>query len=688
MSQIDSKLDSAASELSGIERKSDATDITDAQDYVREVERVVEDLKRVKGSDSAAERIVANYPGYIREFRTASDELKKLKHRQTKADEILRQCKSFDTAMSSRANAAKDDPEAADELTEFARVTGRKGEELLADAGRMWSEIERSRDDAKRFSASDGRWSNVRSNLHSGAEAIARGWRDDWDNAKRACEEVVKRERHRDVDRVLAKLANSRTGRAELRKKLNELLEDVSDRIKDVQSQNGTTNVSSALELAKELESQLERLKNAAGDDRDSKAIASTWPAWVRGLRESLETLKEMKFNQHRADDGEDKCEAAEKKLEELIKRVLEDREDYSEPDKTISEEAERLGNPIEQGLKAAGEVDRKMGDWESKAKSFSQSDGKWSRVSSNLRDSAERVYAHWRTKFGAMSKACASISKGGEHPKVKSTLDQLSGKSSSTTGQLDHDVKDWVDRARATYRLDCDAMQDMWQAYCGTDWQPNDNDAGDGPKQIAAQLQDRMQKAMLPLLKDLPPLVERVKALVRKRATKSRGDDLMGQLEKQRARLNRLSTSGTWHGSNDPIRFYAAEYGKDQHKRLWSSFGCNVPLAADKEARFPGSGHTKPDCVNAEKCQVWEFKPDSLTGRVDGPRQASAYRDIVPSYYTAKHQQNQPAETQLGGGDIMKTLSSRCLRGGEIKFEINVHYYKMCDNRYECVRE
>ncbi|MEJ7599423.1 MAG: hypothetical protein WKG01_16065 [Kofleriaceae bacterium] len=688
LSQIDAKLDAAASELSGIERKSDSSDIDDAQSYVREVERLVDELKRVKGNDPSAERIVSSYPGHVREFRTASEELKKLKTRQPKADEFVRQCNAFDAAMTAKATATKDDPEGADELSDHAKSIGRKGEELLSDAARMWSEVERGRDDTKRFSVAEGRWSTVRGNLHAGAEAIARGWRDDWDNAKRACEEVVKRERHRDVERVLGKLANSRAGRAELRKKLNELLETVSDRLKDVQSQNGTSQVIGAIELTKELDSLLERLKLAAGDDRESRTIASTWPKSVSELRESLEPLKEMKFNQNRADDGESKCETAEKSLEETIKRVVEEREDYSEPDKTIADEAERLGNPIKEGVLKASEVDRQMGDWQSKAKSFGQSDGKWGRVTSNLRDSADRVHAHWRDKFSAMTKACANIIKGSDHPKVKSTTEQWRGKTGSATDQLDRDVMDWVARARTTYRLDCEAMDDMWQAYCGTDWQPNDTDAGERPKQTAAYLQDKMQAAMRPLLNDLPPLSDRVKKLLGKKQTKTRGEDLLAKLDKERKRLDRLSKNNTWHGSNDPIRFFAAEYGKDQHKRLWSSFGCDVPLSADKEARFPGSGHTKPDCINAEKCEVWEFKPDSATGRSDGPRQVSNYREVVTSYYTERHRQKQPAETALGGEKIMKILSSKCVRGDQIVLNVELHLYKMCDNRYECIRD
>lgn len=77
--KIDGRLDYAASELSGFESDSDAGDVDDALSYVREVESYVEQLGRVKGSDSTANSIVSYYPGYIREFRTAADEQKKLK---------------------------------------------------------------------------------------------------------------------------------------------------------------------------------------------------------------------------------------------------------------------------------------------------------------------------------------------------------------------------------------------------------------------------------------------------------------------------------------------------------------------------------------------------------------------------------------------------------------------------------
>jgi hypothetical protein len=79
-------------------------------------------------------------------------------------------------------------------------------------------------DHARRFSASDGRWSSVKDAAHRSADEMAKVWLRDFEQARRECEEVLKRERHREVERALGQLANSRAGRTELRKKLDDML--------------------------------------------------------------------------------------------------------------------------------------------------------------------------------------------------------------------------------------------------------------------------------------------------------------------------------------------------------------------------------------------------------------------------------------------------------------------------------
>ncbi len=230
--------------------------------------------------------------------------------------------------------------------------------------------------------------------------------------------------------------------------------------------------------------------------------------------------------------------------------------------------------------------------------------------------------------------------------------------------------------------------MDDLWQAYCGTDFEPNDPDAEDYPKQTAARLQDQMQAAMKPVLADLPQLEARVKPLLAKKDTKSRGEALEAQLEKQRKRLERLSVQGVWRGSNDPVRFFAAEYGKQQHERMWSSYGCKVPTDSNKEARFPGGGPNKPDCIIPTKCQVLEFKPDSEQGKKDGQDQVNNYRKIVPAYYNQMYREKKTPEASLGGQEVMDALVGNCLKDGEIRLDVDVEPYKMCEKRYVCVSE
>jgi hypothetical protein len=456
-----------------------------------------------------------------------------------------------------------------------------------------------------------------------------------------------------------------------------------------VQSQSGTSYLNNALDITKELDNLLDRLSRSAGDDRDARQIASAWPAWVKQIRAAIEALKEMKLNQNRVDGAVAGCEATEKQLDDFIKKVIDDRADYDDPERALNDEADRLGAPIKNGMRGAYDVDGKLNDLVSKAKNFSQSDGTWSRVGSNLRDSADRVLAYWRDQYNATAKACASVALGKGHPKVKSTISEWKGKTISSADQLDRDVKAWVERARATYRLDCQAMQDMWEAYCGTDFEPNDNEAGERPKQIAAMLQDKMQAQMKPVLAELQPLMDRVTKLLAKTETKSRGSDLKAQLDKEKGRLARLSVQDTWRGSNDPIRFYAAEYGKQQHASMWSSNGCKVPLSPDREARFPNNNTTsKPDCINPDRCEVWEFKPDSPSGHREGENQVRIYKSVVPQYYIEKHRAKQPAADSLGGAEIMKTLAEKCLHDNTVKLSVDVKYYTMCDKKYECIQD
>ncbi|MBE7449275.1 MAG: hypothetical protein HS111_10350 [Kofleriaceae bacterium] len=407
---IDSKLGSAASELSGVESDSDDGDIRDADRYIEEVRDLVGRLDRVKADDSKAREIVDRYPRHISDYQAASQLLRALKSRQSSAAELVRQCKAFDTSMTERAKAAKDEPRAADELSEFAKSVGRKAEDMMRDAERTRSEIERSREEARRFSASDGRWSSVKDAVQRAAYEMAQVWLRDHEQARRDCEEVLKRERHREIEKRLGELANSRSGRAELRKKIDEMLVLVASKTTDVQGHSSISEINGAVEITKQVDSLLERLRNAQGDDAESKTVASTWPSWNQELRTSLEALMEMKRRQHRTDGGADKCKDVERQLQELIRGYVGEPQRHKEGLSQLPGRARQLGNEWKPKLEAAAQGDREVDGYYTAAKRFGRSDGPWGPIQSRLHASSDKVREHWKTMYNAAVAACTNI--------------------------------------------------------------------------------------------------------------------------------------------------------------------------------------------------------------------------------------------------------------------------------------
>lgn len=628
--KIEGRLDYAAGELSGLESDSDAGDVNDALGYVREVEGYVNDLSRVKGSDSTANNMVSYYPGYIRDFRYAAEELKKLKEKQRQAEQTFNTCKAFDQEMTQKAQNAKDEPRAADELREFAKSVGRKGEDLMNEAQRKLSEVERHRDDVKRFSASDGKWSNVRSYMHYSADAIARIHKDDYEKAKRECEEVVKRERHREVEKALGRLANSSTGRAELRRKISDHLVTLSDRVRSVESQSGHGNVRGAIELSKEIESQLERLRGAQGDDEEAKRIASTWPQWTRDLRASLEALEEMKKTQNRADEGAGKCETAERALQEKIRGYVGDPTQHEAAIKSLPEEADRIGNPIKSGIEKAGESDRSMNDWSSKAKNFSQSEGDWSRVTSNLKDSADRVHSHWKEKYGAMVKSCERLVQGRDNPDVKKAVEEM-GRDTSKAGENYRALRDEFNRWKADVdklrEFSAKDIEEVRKELCAA----TDADELGATMEIA----DRWAREINGLYGTITGTGDRIKRqadelMGRKRALKAAPKVKEG-VDKILESIAKLK-SYQLEGSNNPkLKAYAAYGVKEHTSRQGSCEAREITISGDYCTNpNPKRRDCKLDCVKG--CTIVEIKPKDA--KELGKKQSDAYVDGLQKMY------------------------------------------------------
>lgn len=669
--KIERSLEQAANELSGLESDSDAGDVNDALGYIREVESYVNDLSRVKGSDSTANNMVGYYPGYIRDFRSAAEELKKLKEKQRLAEQTVTTCKAFDQEMTQKAQNSKDEPRAAEELREFAKSVGRKGEDVMNEAQRKLSEVERHRDDAKRFSASDGKWSNVRSYMHSSADAVARIHKDDYEKARRECEEVIKRERHREVEKALGRLANSSTGRAELRKKINELLVTLSERVRSVESQSGHGYVRGAIEISKEIESQLERLRGAQGDDDEAKRIAANWPQWTRELRVALEALEEMKKTQNRADEGAGKCDTAERALQEKIRGYVGEPTQHEAAIRSLPEEADRIGNPIKSGIEKAGESNRSMGEWFNKARNFSQSEGEWSRVTSNLKDSADRVHGHWKEKYGAMVKSCERLVLGRDNPDVKKAVEEMS-RDTSKAGENYRALRDEFNR----WKADVDKLREF-----------SEKDLEEVRKELCAatdadelgatfEIADRWAREINGLYGTITGTGDRIKRqadelVARKRALKA-APKVKDGVDKILASIAKLK-SHQIEGSNNPMLKAYAAYGVKQHDSLQGSCSAKEITISSSYCENPNPKRRdcRLDCVKS--CTVVEIKPSGAKSL--GERQAEAYWKGLRKMYVEYKKEGK----NMFEGKFSVFKDCEASDKSELKIDYRVEVYDFC---------
>ncbi len=631
--KIDGRLDYAASELSGLESDSDASDVDDALSYIREVEGYVEQLSKVKGSDSTANNVVSTYPGYIRDFRAAAEELKKLKGKQRDAAKTQQTCKAFDQELTTQAQAAKDEPKAAESLRELAKSVGRKAEDLLRDADAKHNEVARHRDEARRFSASDGKWSSVRSNMQYSIEAIYRSHYDDYQNAKRECEEPVKRERHREVEKALGRLASSTAGRADLQKKIEELLVTIGDRVKDAQSHSGTSYVNGAVELTKEVESQLERLRYAQGDDAEAKRIAYQWSYWVRELRPSLEALREMKTVQNRADESAGKCDVLEKALQDKIRAFVADPTQHESALRSLPPEADQTGAQVKSSMDKAAEVDRQIDGWLPVAKAFGQSEGTWARISSQTRDSADRIHAHWKEKYGALVKSCERLALGAQHPDVKKAIEEMSRDTSNASQSyraLRDEFNRWkteVDKLRDWTDQDVEAIR---QEFCKAP------DAGEYKTviEVAERWANQLRSLYGTITGMADSLKRRADELVyRKRALKA--------APKTKEAVDRMLESiakvKDHHllGSNNPMLKAQADYGVTMHKELQRDCQASEITISGSYCTNPNENRTdcRIDCVI--DCRIIEIKPSGAAAL--GRRQAEAYANGLRAMFQSK---------------------------------------------------
>lgn len=685
--KIEDLLEDASDALERLPGESSADPINRADNYVREARRYADDLGKVAGDDSTARRIAEYYDDVQDDWNDAARYLRDLKGGLKRYEATVKLCTERNQELTRQAEQyrSKDDPDGLTELPKLAAAARDAVDRELSELSRHDDRLEDLADDADDFRG-DGPWSRLVSMVGRVSSSMYGQWQRDYEQARRGCEDLMRGVDHPVVRETLSRLGNSAGGRKALMEQLRRDAADLASALSNVSEDSGTGSLDRAKSLLENIDRGLQNLARNPTTDRETKNFLDKWPEGIRQLREAIDDLEDLKRHQHDMDPLPDKCRLKVRELEDAIARNGDD------PDGIVSipKLAESIAEPVRAGLAKADERMREeRGDLE-RAKAISFSEAEWSRIRDAAQRDADETFRTYEDGYKKTTDACAEVLKGSNGNIVNKAIEALRRGSTTAGDNLGRAVADWAQEARATYLLDCQSMETMWQAYCGTDFEPGEDGEDERAKQTAASLQSTMQAKMRPLLERLATLKPQIEKLIAKDETRARGVQLKDLVSKEEARLNKLVNNGVWRGNNNLMTQYANRYGDDMHASLYSSYGCQVPISSSSFAYFPGGNYTKPDCIIARsgKCEIWEFKPNSPSGRDEGDEQVADYTTYVPTYYTEKHRKNEAPSSSNGGMPFLQELRKHCLdtSSNTITFNtIKAHYYNMCEKQYVC---
>ncbi|MEZ4399257.1 MAG: hypothetical protein R3B06_04515 [Kofleriaceae bacterium] len=684
--RIEDLLDDAGDALERLPGDSGDGPIGYADRYVQDARRAADDLARVAGDDASAKRLADDFDDVQDDWNEAAGYLRQLKAGARQHEPVAQRCVDAEKDLLERARAfeSKNDPDGLAEIPRLAGAAQDSTKRALDDLYRHDDRMEDLADDADDFRG-DGPWRDLASTVAQVTRTMFEKWRRDYDQTKRTCENLARGVDHPAVKEILGKLGTSAGGRKAIIEQLNRDARELASTLAGVSEDSSTGSVARAKRLLENIDRGVRTLAGTPTTDKEARLIVEKWPEGIRQLGEALDDLEDLKVHQHDMDPLPEKCQLKERELRDAIARNADDADGIDE----LPRLADQLAEPVRAGLAKADERMREEASDLDRAKAISASDGPWSDIRAAEQRDADETFRTYEDGYKKTKDACGDIVKGSGGKLVNEAVEALRRRAKDSGDSLDREVAAWVEAARRTYLLDCKAMESLWQAYCGTDFEPGEDHAADQADQTAAALQNDMQRAMAPLLRDLETLTPRVDALVKKRETRTRGEALRAAITKEAERLGRLQNRGTWRGNNNPLTQFAAQYGKDVHRSLWRSLGCQVPTSEDGYAEFPGGTHTKPDCIVAQsgRCEIWEFKPDSPAGRREGDIQIRDYQTSVPRYYVDLLRRKQEPDDRHGGRAFMDALKRYCYDkdDDEVLFSANVKYYKMCEKQYAC---
>ncbi|MBE7450685.1 MAG: hypothetical protein HS111_17840 [Kofleriaceae bacterium] len=678
--EIESLLSNTASELRDVPGDSSTSDLERTFGYADQIYDKARELKDHAEGDSDARRMADYYPDYARRYREAARYLKEMKGSHRKLDELPRKCEDTMKELASRLRAFTDshDPRGVEEVPRLARELGKVGKDALEQAERTRYEQATFYDRVDDFSDSDGKWSDVRSNLHGAGRAILEHVQRQQEQMKRddVCGNLAKEERNPRVEEAMRKLFEGKKGIEMLYESMDRQLTEMAGNLDGLVGDSNESDIQNAERKLDEVERSLEQLDRIKGNDGEAKRRVETWRNIVRAGREGMKHLRTLKEAQFRADKAPERCRETTEKLREHIRRALEAREE--ETPKNLQQDARALAEPVKAGLAKTDEQHPIMERALSDAQRFDPSEGRWRSVTEKHRASAIAIFEYWKKARETAHATCDELAKGQEHKEVVAALADLAstrGDAANHLKVLEADHRKWeegIKELREWYKQDTKNVREM---FCKLPESPGDSAEGDAYAAQLAQVADRMRDRLRPkwsqISSDAARLISRAEVLMGdKDKTVRPGAAIVAKAITGRMTGLQNLMNNELNGSNDPDVRAKMELGKTEHKRIQAdSSKCETD-----EITIPGKS-LRIDCVRVSSgtCYIVEIKPNNPDAQTQGRGQLDKYRRGMQAYFD----DNKPRVDDAFRDKLQ--IFKRCIANGKISLDTELRVYDYC---------
>jgi len=682
MDDINRLLSDISGELRDVPNDSSTSDLDRTIDYAGQVSDKAHELADQAEDDSTAKEIASRYPDIARRYQDAARYLHELKNNYRRVDEWPNKCEqtSRDLAERLRAYTDTNDPRGFEESGKLASDTAKVGREGIDQGERAKNEMYTWFDRANNFSDSDGKWSDVRSNLSSAARTMY-----DYTVAKNElikrdeeCGNLAKEEHNPQIEQARAKLAEGKRGVEAIYTELDRQLSDMASNLDGLVGDSNDDDVNKAERNLDEVDKLIERLDRIKGNDGEARRRVDLYRNLTGAGRAAMVQLHTLKQSQFRVDKAPAKCKEAADKIDEAIKEFVPRRDPRGEQE--IPLRARNIAAPLAEALAKADEVNAQLERALSDALRFDPSEGRWRAVTDKSKSSANAIWDYWRRAREAAHSACDELAKGDQSAAVKRAMAELGKARSDNQTELDRiraDQSKWYDQVkelRAWYKQDTEAVR---QGFCTLQESPGNIDDGDAYIEILDQIADRMVSHLSPRWNDLTrtstELIDRLKKLeaendpqVHDAATK-----LRLQVEQtERSMYAVMSTE--MRGRNDAEFMTFITVGKNEHKRIQADSSKCDPSAV--EVTVPGSGK-RMDCVRVKDttCVIVEIKPNNSDAQTRGKSQLGTYEKAVEDFFNSNKNDIDHAFT-----DRM-AIFKQCINNGQIQLDTELVVYDFC---------